>query len=198
MVYRTSMTRTHRAITTLLLLSLAASSALAQSPRDPHCADPCRLLATTPLAEIATTMQSTCGVDWLIDNANDCREIDFLRRCINATASTLHGHREPRTLRGDVLVQSAPQLPVEGSVSGRAREPRRAHEADEDVRAPTGDRTAGSQGRRRVAREARGRQTRHAAARNGPMASSRMPRRSWQACARARPTNTARRCVCST
>jgi hypothetical protein len=64
----------------------AAGSAVADAAiTDERCADPCRLLATVKLADLATELNKTCRVEWK-PAAGDCDQPDYLRNCIYATA----------------------------------------------------------------------------------------------------------------
>jgi YARHG domain len=53
---------------------------------DERCAAPCRFLADTPLADVATKLKSTCNAEWPQPGAKDCAQLDFQRNCIYATA----------------------------------------------------------------------------------------------------------------
>jgi YARHG domain-containing protein len=70
----------------------ASGSSAAPAPTAPpaaadeRCADPCRFLATTALADIAGEVKKTCGLEWKPAAADDCDQPDYLRNCIYANA----------------------------------------------------------------------------------------------------------------
>ena len=58
----------------------------AAAAADERCASPCRFLADTALAEVATKVKSACNAEWPEPSAKDCAQLDYQRNCIYATA----------------------------------------------------------------------------------------------------------------
>lgn len=72
----------------------AADAAAPPAAADERCADPCRFLATTALADIAAAVKQTCGLEWKPAAADDCDQPDYLRNCIYANAGYTFKRRQ--------------------------------------------------------------------------------------------------------